>query len=107
MQTTAPRLQWAGVACSADGKKLAAVTGGQQGQAGLIYVSTNSGATWTSTSASPLNLDKCRLLSGWEQISCLVFLHNPGNNLHLHKFRAHLDEGQRARRELVLRCVVR
>ena len=44
--TTAPTNAWASVACSADGSKLvAAVDGGEN------YTSTNSGATWTLTSA--------------------------------------------------------
>ena len=41
--TTAPSLQWRGMAASADGTRLVAVTWG-----GQIYTSTDSGATWTA-----------------------------------------------------------
>src|SRR6266566_9086601 len=52
--STAPNLNWKGVASSADGTKLVAVIGGQVGVPGSIYVSTNSGATWVVTSAPSL-----------------------------------------------------
>ena len=44
-QTSAPGEAWTSIACSADGSKLAAVSGGG------IYTSTNSGANWIQTSA--------------------------------------------------------
>jgi photosystem II stability/assembly factor-like uncharacterized protein len=56
--TSAPITNWTSVASSADGTKLAATAGlnegGQQPQGG-IYVSTNAGASWTQTSAPITN----------------------------------------------------
>jgi photosystem II stability/assembly factor-like uncharacterized protein len=45
--TTAPPIQWLNIACSADGTKLAAVTG-----LNGVWLSTNSGQNWASNSAS-------------------------------------------------------
>src|SRR6267154_2396721 len=53
-QTGAPSNYWAGVACSADGTALAAITGGQF-YVGQIYTSTNAGTNWTLTSAPSLH----------------------------------------------------
>lgn len=71
MQTSAPTTNtWAGLASSADGKKLVAVSSvdGLLG-AGSIYVSTNSGGTWTlvtnglSCSAVASSADGSRLFA--------------------------------------------
>jgi hypothetical protein len=43
-QTIAPNLDWSGVACSAGGTKLVAVSGG------AVYVSADSGESWVSNS---------------------------------------------------------
>src|SRR4051812_45527772 len=54
MQTTAPSVQWKGLACSRDGTKVVAITGGQNaGLFGpdLIYLSSDSGASWAVSSA--------------------------------------------------------
>src|SRR5438046_7159134 len=52
MQTSAPNNYWSSVASSADGGKVVAATKyDPSGHLGLIYTSTNSGATWTQTSA--------------------------------------------------------
>lgn len=48
--TSAPNTNWSCVACSADGSKLVATVDG-----GLIYTSTNSGATWLAASAPATN----------------------------------------------------
>jgi len=54
--TSAPTTNWAGVASSADGSKLAAVVArDNQGNPGPIYTSVDSGATWTQTSAPLMN----------------------------------------------------
>src|SRR5260221_8228781 len=53
-QTGAPSNYWAGVACSADGTALAAITGGQF-YVGQIYTSTNAGTNWTLSSAPSLH----------------------------------------------------
>ena len=45
-RTSAPATNWSCVACSADGTRLVAASGG-----GLIYSSTDSGATWMATTA--------------------------------------------------------
>jgi len=50
IQTGALSNRWAGIACSADGAKLAAVSGGQF-YAGQIYTSTNGGTNWSLTTA--------------------------------------------------------
>jgi hypothetical protein len=64
---------WGGVASSVDGTKLVAVAGRDPGQRpGLIYISTNSGATWSRTSA-PSNYwgsvassaDGSKLVAAW------------------------------------------
>jgi hypothetical protein len=46
-----PTNSWSSVASSADGTRLVAASPDSYGGDGLIYVSTNSGATWTPTSA--------------------------------------------------------
>src|ERR1044071_6464264 len=51
-QTTAPLINWSGIAMSADGTKIVAVVG--SGASGPIYTSTNSGATWISDDAPKL-----------------------------------------------------
>lgn len=54
MQTTAPGVDWKGVACSTDGNRLVAVVGGEAGDhwgGGYIYLSTNAGASWFESSA--------------------------------------------------------
>ena len=56
MRTSCPSNHWASVASSADGTKLVAAansfpTAGPLFGAGPLYVSTNSGVTWTPTSA--------------------------------------------------------
>jgi len=51
-QTSAPLINWGGIAMSADGMKIVAVAG--SGAAGTIYTSTNSGATWISNDAPQL-----------------------------------------------------
>ena len=53
-QACAPTNSWSAITCSADGKKLAAVTGNPRGYSftpsfGLIWVSTDSGKTWRPT----------------------------------------------------------
>jgi hypothetical protein len=48
-QTTAPNTNWYSVASSSDGTKLVAVTLGEFANGG-IYISTDSGTTWTLTS---------------------------------------------------------
>jgi len=52
-QTSAPTTNWLSIACSADGMKLAAVVyippDARLAPASPIYVSTNSGTTWTPT----------------------------------------------------------
>lgn len=48
-QTSAPVTNWTAITCSADGVKLAAFAGG-----GVIYTSTNSGATWNPGTNAPL-----------------------------------------------------
>src|SRR5579871_2962325 len=54
-QTLSPSAQWTGIACSADGSKLAAVYYGANSRpgsvSGSIYTSTNSGQTWVSNNA--------------------------------------------------------
>jgi Tfp pilus assembly protein FimT len=50
-QTSAPSNYWVSIASSADGTKLAAVASPGPANPGPIYVSTNSGATWTQASA--------------------------------------------------------
>lgn len=50
-QTSAPGTNWTCVACSADGVRLAATTA-----PGGIYVSTNSGGTWTLCTNAPVTL---------------------------------------------------
>jgi hypothetical protein len=45
-QTGAPTNGWTSIACSADGIRVAAVSGGQLAN-GLIYLSTNGGTNWT------------------------------------------------------------
>ena len=47
--TSAPNGNWQSLASSADGTTLAAAVGGLNGS-GPIYISTNSGVTWTATS---------------------------------------------------------
>jgi len=47
-QTSAPGPQWRSIACSADGTKLVAICI----SCSSLYLSTNSGATWTPSSAS-------------------------------------------------------
>ena len=47
LMTGAPNLQWLSVASSADGTKFLGTGSGPSGD-GLIYTSTNSGATWVS-----------------------------------------------------------
>jgi hypothetical protein len=64
--TTAPSKHWSSVASSADGTKLVAVAtyeynDGSQEVPGLVYTSTDSGATWTPTSA-PGNV--------WASVAC-------------------------------------
>src|SRR5262245_50727985 len=55
-QTGAPSTNWTCVASSANGARLVATaTGDFPGNAGLIYISTNSGATWAATSAPVTN----------------------------------------------------
>jgi hypothetical protein len=51
--TSAPSEDWSSIACSEDGTKLVAVESyaDQNADPGLIYTSSNSGATWTTTSA--------------------------------------------------------
>ncbi len=65
-QTSAPTNQWASDASSAEGTSLVAAANGfydrsNNWRGGLIYISTDSGATWTSTSA-PSN--------GWQSVAC-------------------------------------
>jgi hypothetical protein len=48
--SSGPSNSWSSVASSADGTRLAAASPDLFGGGGLIYVSTNSGATWTPTS---------------------------------------------------------
>ncbi len=52
-EASAPSTNWACVASSADGSHLVAASGpgGLGGWAGAIYISTDSGVTWTRTSA--------------------------------------------------------
>ncbi|HSU56150.1 MAG TPA: sialidase family protein [Candidatus Dormibacteraeota bacterium] len=50
--------QWYAVACSADGTRVAAATGGQFDVTGQIHISTDSGTNWTVTSA-PLQRWTC------------------------------------------------
>jgi hypothetical protein len=63
-QTTAPTNIWTSVASSADGSKLAAVTANRTDNVNnstngnLIYISTNSGASWLLTDA-PTNVPWC------------------------------------------------
>jgi hypothetical protein len=53
--TSAPGANWISIASSADGTKLvAAEQGSSPDWLGLIYTSTNSGATWTPTGAPSL-----------------------------------------------------
>jgi len=57
-QTSAPITNWTAVACSADGSKLIVAANGGYGAnytilPGPIYISTNSGATWTQASNAP------------------------------------------------------
>ena len=72
MLTSAPRTNWSAVASSADGTKLVAAVGMAAAGAnlaygnyttngGAIYTSTNSGITWTQTTA-PVNL--------WSGVAC-------------------------------------
>ncbi|MEO8429126.1 MAG: sialidase family protein [Verrucomicrobiota bacterium] len=69
--TSAPVTNWTGVACSADGIKLVAVSTTSSGGGGPIYTSADSGVTWTATSA-PLHYwtcvasssDRTRLIAG-------------------------------------------
>ncbi len=58
--TDAPITNWSSVASSADGSKLVAVAGGtvayvSSAPSGPIYISSDSGATWTLTSVSAAN----------------------------------------------------
>jgi len=54
-QTSAPLTNWTSIASSADGRRLVASADGGFGNAGPIYISTNSGATWEQTSAPVTN----------------------------------------------------
>ncbi len=67
-QTSAPVTNWSSVACSADGRTVVASVDGQiwggSGWVvfpGLIFLSTDSGATWTATSAPSTN---------WSCVTC-------------------------------------
>ena len=51
-QNGAPAQPWERAACSADGTKVAAVSGGSTGS---IYISTNGGGNWTPTSPTNAN----------------------------------------------------
>ena len=62
--TSAPHTNWAAITCSADGSTVVAasygvstigVTPGQSPSGGLVYISTDSGATWLPTSAPATN----------------------------------------------------
>ena len=57
--TTAPYNYWVSVASSADGNTLAAAS-----NLGLIYVSTDSGATWTAATNAPSGYWMCITVSG-------------------------------------------
>lgn len=57
--TTAPYNHWVSVASSADGNTLAAAS-----NPGLIYVSTNSGATWAAATNAPNGYWWCITVSG-------------------------------------------
>jgi hypothetical protein len=50
IQTSAPEISWSSIACSADGTRLIAST-----YYNGIWISTNSGVSWTMTSASQTN----------------------------------------------------
>lgn len=54
--TTAPALDWTGLACSADGMKIVAVS-----YNGQIYTSTNFGIAWVSNNVPALT---------WESVAC-------------------------------------
>jgi hypothetical protein len=56
--TGSPSNQWYAVACSADGTRVVAATGGQFDVTGQVYISTDSGTNWTVTSA-PLQRWTC------------------------------------------------
>ena len=58
--TGAPTAWWTSVACSADGSKLAAAAGSYSGYPIGVYVSTNSGATWTA----------CTNTESWLHVGC-------------------------------------
>jgi hypothetical protein len=49
--SSAPVLEWTGMASSSDGSKLIAVA--DSNSSGKVYTSTNSGATWTRQTAAP------------------------------------------------------
>src|SRR5438477_1148173 len=52
IQTSAPITNWSSIACSADGSKVFAASGGRAAASGsAIYRSTDSGLTWSTTSA--------------------------------------------------------
>src|SRR5436190_15739008 len=51
-QTSAPSNFWFALASSADGRTLVAAIGGGGGQNGPVFVSTNSGASWSPTDGS-------------------------------------------------------
>jgi photosystem II stability/assembly factor-like uncharacterized protein len=53
METGSPSNLWSAVACSADGSRLLAATGGQFAN-GPLYLSTDSGTNWTLTGAPSL-----------------------------------------------------
>src|SRR5438105_2199827 len=94
-QTSAPATNWAAVACSADGTRIAAAAGsccaGNSG--GPIYVSADSGATWTQTAAPILNwssvassADGTRFLAaGVDSAGVIYYLHQFWGNLALER----------------------
>ena len=76
-----PYFVWHGLASSADGTRLAAagwmpMSYGLGTRGGLIYTSTNSGATWQPSGAPDTN---------WCSIAW--------RNFHLHQLRSRLEDG--------------
>ncbi len=65
--TSAPLTNWSCVASSADGSKLVAAVNG-----GLIYASTNSGATWTPTGAPAANWSRIASSADGSKLVALV-----------------------------------
>lgn len=112
MAASAPSTNWSAVASSADGRKLVATAGGPLGFAfpaspGPIYVSADSGATWTATSAPNTNwsavassADGAKLVAvaGGHRGLCFHWVSRP--DFHLNGFGCHLDTDQRDQRGL-------